>query len=248
MNVIILAAGFATRLYPLTRNRPKPLLDVGGKPVITRQLDRILQVPGISEVIVVTNEKFHDQFKIWCDQYQTDVAVRLLNDHSTKEEERLGGVGDMALAMENTSPGPDGKDEDLLVAAGDNLMDFDLRPFAKEFQRIRRPLLLARRIEGKVPPCRHGEICVDPDGTVTSFREKPADPRSNLAAACLYFFPPEVRSLVFEYLKTTDDNDAPGHFIAWLVKQTPVSAIFFSGRLFDIGNSETLSQARAAYE
>lgn len=242
MKVIVLAAGFATRLYPLTLNTAKPLLDIAGKPMLTRLLERVLELKGITEVYVVSNEKFYKQFENWRAAFNAPVPVHILNDGTSTDETKLGAIGDMAFAMDQWM-----EDEEMMVVAGDNLIEFDLVACHEEFKRQRRPMILVREIDDVAAMKRYNEVVVSNDGLVKSFREKPKDPSSSLAAIALYFFLPQVRQKLHEYLNSGGNPDAPGHFIEWLVKQMPVAAMQFHGRWHDIGNLQTLEQARAEY-
>ncbi len=243
MKAIVLAAGFATRLHPLTRDRAKPLLDVGGRPVLSWLLDRILALSEIDEVLVVTNDLFHHQFAAWRDGYDARVPVQLLNDGARSDADKRGAVGDLALAFDALAD----RRADLLVVAGDNLVEFDLAPHARRFSELRRPLLLVREIEGPVPPRRYGEVTVDADGNITGFREKPEQPRSELAATCLYFLPAGTLELLAEYLAGGGHHDAPGYFFEWLLGRERVIASRLTGAFYDIGNLESLERARKAF-
>lgn len=244
--LVVLAAGFATRLYPLTRDRAKPLLDVGGRAVLSHVLDRAAALNGVAGCVVVTNARFHDQFVEWRAQYESDVPISLLNDGATENENRLGGIADLALGLQEAQRQCPGAD--VLVLAGDNLIEEDLSEFLAYFRRLRAPLLLCRRISGGIPPSRHGEVLVDSTGRVTRFREKPADPESELAATCFYFLPADTTPQLERYLASGGDSDAPGHFLAWLVPQREVHARVLKGRTFDIGNLESLERARIEYD
>jgi glucose-1-phosphate thymidylyltransferase len=243
MKVIVLAAGFATRLYPLTRDRPKPLLDVGGRPVLSRLLDRVIALDSLEEIVVVTNGKFHAQFAAWANAYETAVPIRLVNDRSTSDDDKLGGVADLALALERAGDVHDG----FLIVAGDNLLDFDLRPFQRAFLDDGRPLMLCRTFDGPVPPRRFGEVHVDAEQNITRFVEKPEQPTSPLASACIYFLPPAVTRWIAAYLEAGGNRDAPGHFIAWLSEHEKVRALPLEGEIYDIGNHETLARARKVF-
>ncbi|MEE8467910.1 MAG: sugar phosphate nucleotidyltransferase [Planctomycetota bacterium] len=242
MKAIVLAAGFATRMYPLTRDRAKPLLDVAGKPVLSRLLDRVLTLDAVDEVLVVTNHRFFDQFELWSEGYLARVPVRVLDDGSLDDAGKRGAIADLAFAVEAI----DEVAADLLVVAGDNLIDFDLQPHATRFAELGRPLCLVREIEGIVPPRRFSEVTLD--GTrVLTCREKPAEVRSNLSAICLYFLPASVRPRLAEYLASQSEHDAPGHFIAWLHDREPLAASRIDGGWHDIGDLETLERARTAF-
>jgi glucose-1-phosphate thymidylyltransferase len=244
MKAVLLAAGFATRLHPLTLERAKPLLDVGGRPVLTRLLERVLELPGLDEVAVVANRRFSRQFQAWADGLDTPVPLRLIDDGALDDAHRLGAIGDLALALEQL---PD-DGAPLFVGAGDNLVETDLASYARRFAaEPTRPLLIVRRIEGEVPPGRYSEVVLGPDSLVTSFREKPADPRSPLSAVGLYFLPSEARAWVRQYIDEDGNPDAPGHFLEWLARRQPLRAAPLEGSWHDIGNLQTLAAARAAY-
>ena len=241
MHLIVLAAGFATRLYPLTRTTPKPLLEVGGLTLLDRLLQRFAgQVSGTT---LVTNHKFHAHFVAW--RARTGLTVGLLDDGVSDDRANLGALRDLQLAL--AALPPVALADGFVVAGGDNIFDFPVEPIFARFARDRRPLLPLRRVEGPLVPNTYGEVEVDRAGVVTSFREKPADPRSPLAAFCLYFLPADAKQRLAEYLATGGNGDAPGHFFAWLVRQTRVDGLEIRGRWFDIGNQQTLAAARAAY-
>ncbi len=249
LSVVVLAAGFATRLYPLTRDQAKPLLDVGGRPVLNRILERVLPLPGLESCVVVTNARFHNSFQAWRndlpDSLGGQVPITLLNDGATENENRCGGLMDLLLGMQEVRrqwPG-----NDVLVLAGDNLIEEDLDGFLGDFRARSEPLLLCRRIPGGMPPGRHGEALVDADGHITRFREKPRDPEGELAATCFTFLPPDALGQLEEYLGEGGERDAPGHFLAWLVPRRRVHARELRGRTFDIGNLESLANARAIF-
>ena len=239
MKALLLAAGYATRLYPLTRDCAKPLLEVGGRPMLSHLLDRVAVLPGMSEIVVVANHRFIDQFEAWASDLASGLAVRVLDDGSTSDDDKLGAIGDLSFALDEM-----GDEEDLLVVAGDNLLLFDLEPSLAEYRRRQRPLLLVRDVDPAVQS-RYNEVGVSASGRVTRFREKPQQPRSGKAAICLYFLPPGIASFVHRYLGSGGNPDAPGYFIEWLVAETEVHALPLSGEWFDVGSLETLAQARA---
>lgn len=243
MKAVVLAAGFATRLHPLTRDRAKPLLDVAGRPVLSRLMDRVLAVEVVDEAVVVVNARFHAQFAAWREDYLARVPVRLVDDGATDETQKLGAIADLGLALEAI----DDDAADLLVVAGDNLVDFDLAPFVARYREVGTPLLLVREIVGPVPPRTYNEVTLGPGGRVLSFREKPADPRTSLSAICLYLFPGSVRRHLATYLAEESNHDAPGYFLEWLHARVPVTGARLAGAWHDIGSTEALERARAAF-
>ncbi len=245
MRAVLLAAGFATRMYPLTRDRAKPLLEVGGRTVIDWLMERVAALPFVDELVVVVNGRFRDDFEAWARKRVLSIPLRIVDDGAQDEPEKLGALGDLRLAWHSL---PDDGDP-LLVAAADNLVHFDLLPFAEAFGRHpESPLLLVREIQGEIPPRRYNEVVLGEGGRVLSFREKPADPHSPLAAICLYFLPGDVRGDLEAYLSADTNHDAPGYFIEWLVKRRAVWAAQLDGAAwFDIGNLETLERARVEF-
>ena len=167
MKALLLAAGYATRLYPLTRDRAKPLLEIGGRPMLSHLLDRVVALPGVSEVVVVTNHRFIEKFDAWAGGLASGLAVRILDDGSTSDDDKLGAIGDLSFALDKV-----GDEEDLLVVAGDNLLLFDLEPYWQEYRRRGRPLILVRDVDPAVQG-RYNEVEVSASGRVTRFREKP---------------------------------------------------------------------------
>lgn len=246
MKILLLAAGYATRMHPLTLNQAKPLLEVGGVPVITRLLNELLGGVTADEVVVVTNHKFAANFEEWAEGYSapdgSDVAVRVIDDGSTSDEDKLGAIGDMALGM-SSNP-----DDDWLVAAADNLLETDLSAQLSLLEEYGDAVLTVRRIEGEIPPKTYGEVHVSDDGVVSDFIEKPEVPSSDLVSIGLYLYPSAAAKRIAEYLDSGGNPDAPGYFVAWLSKQQKVRAHVLQGLWWDIGSLETLAEARAAYE
>ena len=241
MNVVILAAGFATRLHPLTLHQAKPLLDVAGRPVLSWILDRIWAIPGLGRTILISNGRFAADFEEFARDLPPERCIEVVNDGALTDATRCGALRDLELALARLP-----ETEPVLVVGGDNLVDFDLRPHAESFRRGVGPLLLARSIPEPIPPRRYSEVVFDAAGSVTSFREKPAEPRSAWSCICLYFFEPGVQSLVRAYLSSGGEPDAPGHFLAWLATRQALRAEPIRGPWFDIGNFETLEAARRA--
>jgi glucose-1-phosphate thymidylyltransferase len=236
----LLAAGYATRMFPLTRDIPKPLLEVAGAPILTHMVARVLALPDVREIVVIANARFQDAFQRWAEALELErpVAIRVLDDGSMSDDDKLGAVGDLAFALAASPP-----DGDWLVAAGDNLLEFGLSGLYEAY-RARGDALLAVRPVARDGPSAYNEVTLGPEDLVAEFREKPDDPRSELAAIALYFFPQRVASSLTQYLAQGGNRDAPGHFIAWLVAETVVRAAPIPGTWFDIGSLEGLAIAR----
>lgn len=238
VRAVFLAAGFATRLYPLTRDRAKPLLEVGGVPMLTHVLREVERVPGVRDGVVVTNARFHADFVAWRRATPTRVALEVLDDGARTNETRRGAVGDLALALESAAPDVDA----WLVLACDNLFEFRLARLVERFAARGRGQLVVRRVPAPVPASKYSEVVLDGE-RVASFREKPADPRSDLSAIAVYLLPADLPERVRDYLASGGNPDAPGHLLAWLSQRTPLEASPLDGRFLDIGSADDLARA-----
>ena len=234
LRALILAAGYATRLYPLTRDVAKPLLPVGGRPLVDHILDRVREVDAVEEVHLVTNSKFADAFRAWAPE---DVTVH--DDGTTSEDDRLGAIGDIRFVLDRI-----GRDGHLLVIAGDNLFDYSLRDYV-DWWRAKGEASAVAAYEVQDPELikQYGVAEVDDDDRITSLEEKPAEPRSNLATTATYLYHRAHVPLVDRYLEEGNTPDAPGNFIVWLHRHVPVHAYRFPGEWLDIGNREQLLEA-----
>lgn len=234
MRAIILAAGYATRLRPLTDTIPKQLLPLGGRPMLDWVCDRVAE--ATDRIDLVTNARFADDFREWAARRG---GVTVHDDGTVSNDDRLGAIGDIAFVLERV-----GSDDDLLVVAGDNLFDFALGDFAG----FARGKGIASAVA--VYDCgdlelatQYGVVDVDADDRVSGFEEKPAEPRSTLVATAAYFYHREHVPLVGRYLAEGNPPDQPGRLVAWLYRREPVYAYRFPGLWFDIGNPEQLLEA-----
>jgi glucose-1-phosphate thymidylyltransferase len=241
MNALILAAGYATRLYPLTLNKAKPLLEVGGKPIIEWLLDNLADVPGLGTVYIVTNAKFAGDFQNWANGYQEqhrEITIKIINDGSKSDGDKLGAIGDINLVLmrENLT------DEDLLVIAGDNLFQQPLSDFVNAAKHS--ATTVAVHDVGNLEAMKkYGTVTVDKNGVITNFEEKPEKPKSTLAAVALYYYSRDVLPLFTTYLAAGNNPDQPGLFLQWLYTRKPVNTFEIKGRWLDIGSKETLKSA-----
>jgi glucose-1-phosphate thymidylyltransferase len=237
MKAVILAAGYATRLRPLTDDVPKHLLPVGGRPMLDWVLDRVREVPDVDEVHLVTNSRFAPEFERWAGEH--DVIVH--DDGTTSNEDRLGAVGDLGLVIE--SAGLDG--DELVVLAGDNLFDFSLPRFVDWWRAKPQPASAVplHNVGDLELATQYGIAETDGDDRIVSFVEKPSDPRSTLASTLVYLLPPEHVRLVATYLEQGLSPDNAGSFLGWLADREPVYGYRFEGTWYDIGNREQLLEA-----
>jgi glucose-1-phosphate thymidylyltransferase len=240
VKAVILAGGYATRLYPLTRDRPKHLLEVGGRPILELLLER-LPLDELDAVYVVTNAKFAERFREWAGSYSADVVV--IDDGTTSEDDRLGAIGDLQLAIESEA-----LDDDLIVAAGDSIFTERLDDFAR-FGRERDAAAIAVYDIGDLEEMKRlSSIGIDEESRLVTFEEKPEHPESTLAGIALYFYPRAILPLVGRYLAEGNNPDQPGRLVGWLYERTPVYAWRVPGRWFDIGTPETLAEAAELFE
>ncbi len=227
MKCLILAAGYATRLYPLTKNFPKPLLEVRGKAI----LDWLIEDIGeeAEEFIVISNHKFAGQFQDWAEKHEQ--PIRVLDDGTSTNETRLGAVRDIQFAIEALD-----LQDDLLVIAGDNLLDFSLRDFIR-YARQKQTTCVMRYWEESIEKLRKtGVAVVDVDDRILEMEEKPAEPKSHWCTPPFYYYKAEDISLVKVGIEAGCGVDAPGSFIVWLSGVTTVHAWEMPGRRYDIGN------------
>ena len=241
MKAVILAAGYATRLYPLTLDRPKALLPVGGKPMLDHLMGQLDRVEGLDEVYVVTNSKFADAFREWA-AGRSGLPLRILDDGTVDDESRLGAIGDLDLTIREAE-----LDDDLLVLAGDNLFSESIAPFPV-FALEKGGSALGVYDVGDLDTIRrYSVIELDGDDRVTRLEEKPERPRSTLAGIALYFYPRSALPFVREYLEDGNNPDQPGRLVQWLYPRTPVYGWRVPGRWFDVGSKETLAEADQAF-
>ena len=241
MNVLILAAGYATRLYPLTLNKAKPLLTVGGKPIIEWLVDNLAGIPDLETIYIVTNDKFAGDFEAWSQSYQKrhpEFRFKTVNDGSKSDDDKLGAIGDIDFVVRQANL----SGTSLLIAAGDNLFTDSLAEFVKYARKT--DVTVAVYDVGDIEAIKkYGNVAVDAKGIMTRFEEKPQDPQGTLAAIALYYYSPAVLSLLRTYLADGNNADQPGRFVQWLYTRKPVKTFQIKGRWLDIGSKETLENA-----
>lgn len=245
MKLLILAAGYATRLYPLTKNKAKPLLDVAGRPMIEHVLATTEGIRELDGIFIVTNEKFARDFEVWAAAYRKNrphcPPITVVNDHSTDDSNKLGAIGDIKLVIDSQQVG-----DDLLIIGGDNLFKSSLVELAR-LAATRGPTLGVYDIGNLEEMKKYGNVSVDATGRVTEFVEKPPQPKTTLAAMCLYYYPRAVLPLVDQYVKEGNNPDQPGRLVAWLYQRQPVYAHQIRGQWLDIGSFETIEQANREF-
>jgi glucose-1-phosphate thymidylyltransferase len=245
MKVIVLAAGYATRLYPLTLTQPKPLLPVAGKPMVDHVLDNLTSIPGIARVYIVTNAKFADHFQKWADNYRAKKArldFTIVNDGSTDDSNKLGAIGDLHLVITREKV-----DDDIIVVAGDNLFSENLAAFGKFARQKNAPVLAVYDVGDLEEIRKYNAITIDVDGKITFFEEKPKQPKSTVTGIALYYYPRATIPLIRQYIAEKNNPDQPGRLIQWLYPRTPVHTWPVPGLWFDIGSKEALEEANRVF-
>ncbi|MGA7278956.1 MAG: nucleotidyltransferase family protein [Desulfocapsaceae bacterium] len=243
MNAILLCAGFATRMYPLTRNFPKPLLPVGGRPVLDYLMDQVVALPCLTDVHLVSNGKFYDHFQRWYEHHRTygdysAVQVHIHDDGCFDNDRRLGAAGDLRLALERLErAGP------TLVSGGDNIYQFSLAPLWKQFLQTDEHYIVALAETDKEKQRRTGVLEFGEGDRVIRLHEKPQEPPSSWVCPPLYFFQDGVLGALAEFLAGPADHDAPGHFIDYLCQTTTVRAFRLESTRLDIGSIQTYHEA-----
>ena len=245
MKLIVLAAGYATRLHPLTLNQPKPLLPVAGKPMIEHVLDNLMPIDEINEICIVTNAKFAEHFQIWSESYRTGEKVRrikIINDGSTDDANKLGAIGDMNLVL-----GKGQIDEDIIVVGGDNLFSQSLEGFGDECCAKQAPVTGVYDVGNLEEIRKYNAIEIDDQSRIVYFEEKPAAPKSTLTGIALYYYPRNCLSLIGQYLAEGNNPDQPGRLVQWMYTRAPFYVWRVPGLWFDVGSSETLEEANRIF-
>jgi glucose-1-phosphate thymidylyltransferase len=243
MKILILAAGYATRLYPLTKHWPKPLLLVKEKPIISHIVEKVDDIPECDEIIVVTNNKFVEQFEDWAENSGFKTKITVVNDKTTSEKDRLGAIGDINFVINHAKI-----KDDLMVIGGDNLFSFDLKKFA-EFIKLKKAMCAVGLYDIKNPDMvkHYGVVTIDKSKKIIDFQEKPKKSVSTLISMCVYFFSASALKLFKQYIELKDCHDTSGDYIKWLCKKTEVWGYEFGGVWYDIGDIVTFYHASVTF-
>lgn len=242
MHVIIPAAGYATRLYPLTKDRPKALLEVKGKPILGHIVSRICELPGIEGISVVSNDKYFRSFDEWAKSFECVVPLKVLNDGTTSNEDRKGQVGDILFAIDREKV-----DSDLLIVSGDNLFNFSLKPALecfKESGSIVNALWDCKALE---TARQLGIAILNDSSEIVEFQEKSPSPKSTLVSLGIYFFPRQTLELFRHFVKEGNNADKIGYFMVWLLDKSRPLGFVYKEKWFDIGWHSALGKARKEF-
>lgn len=235
MKCVILAAGYATRLYPLTENFPKPLLKVGEKTILDWLIDDIGD--AAEKFIVISNHKFAHHFEKWAEGRN----ITVVDDGTSTNETRLGAVCDIQFAIDQL-----GLDDDLLVIAGDNVLDFSLRKYIDYAKEAGTSCTMRYWEEDEVKLRRAGVSEVDGERLV-SFEEKPAQPKSHWCTPPFYYYVKEDAKRIREAIADGCGTDAPGSLVAWMCQRSQIHSMVMPGKRYDIGNLESYEAVKRDY-
>ena len=227
MKALILAAGYATRLRPLTDDVPKMLLPLAERPMLDYLVDRLREIDDLGEIHLVTNARFAEAFRDWAPE---DVTVH--DDGTTSNDDRLGAIGDIAFALERG--GLEG--DDVLVVAGDNLIGYSLADYVDFWRAKGGSAIAVHQVPDRALLSQYGVVELDEEDRVVGLEEKPAEPKSSLAATASYLYRADHLALLPQYLAEGNPTDAPGNFVVWLHAREPVYGYRVTGEWHDIGD------------
>lgn len=242
MKAIILAGGYAKRLWPLTQETPKPLLDVGGKSMITRIIEKIEQLDEIKEIVISTNSKFEKKFREYIQNLDCSKPVTLVIEPTVSEDKKLGSIGGLNFLIDHLKI-----NKDTLIIGGDNIFGFDLRQFMDFSKKNNASAIALKKIDNMELIKNYGVCVIDESHKITCFDEKPQKPKSPHASTACYLFKLQDLMLIKKYLAEGKSPDAMGFFVSWLINKTKVHGYVFEEDWYDIGSFEQLEEARIKY-
>jgi len=253
MKALLLAAGYATRLYPLTLDKPKALLPIGLKPIINYIAENVKRTGKIDEIFVITNHKFYSHFKDWAIKAMVPgtligarhhCIIKVIDDGTLSNDDRLGAIGDIAFAIKKENI-----KEDLLVIGADNIFDFELKDLLKFAESKNSPNCVGLYdLADTALAAKYGVVSIDKSGSIVDFQEKPKQPKSTLISTCIYYFPSGKLNLFEKYLNGPgNQKDASGNYIKWLSDNDSAYGFVISGRWFDIGDIQSYKIADSEF-
>lgn len=245
MKNIVLAAGYATRLYPITENFPKPLLEIGGATILDRMLQDVDRIAEIDHHIIVSNHKFFHIFEEWAVEARKRYAkpITLIDDGSIDNDHRIGAVKDLVQAIEQC-----GVEDDILVAAADNVLDFSFAGFVEYFKEKGSSLIMCHRETSKAALQKTGVVCLDAENRVLLMEEKPQEPKSEWAVPPFYLYRKEDLGLILTAVENGCKYDAPGNLAHYLTTRTVLHAYEMPGHRYDIGDVSSYERIKAQFE
>ncbi|MCI9234316.1 MAG: nucleotidyltransferase family protein [Bacilli bacterium] len=244
MKCILLCAGYATRLFPLTENYPKALLEIEeGKPLLNYTVEEINRLKEIEEIYLITNDRFYKIFKEWSESLNNEKPITIINDHTLSNDDRLGAIGDIQYTINSKNIS-----DDVLIISGDNLFEFNLREALDFYYEKKAPVVGGQYENDEDLLTRLGVIEADENGKIVGFEEKPPHPKGNIKSLGIYIYPKHIVSVLKQYLEEGNKPDAPGYFLSYLYQKEPVYVFSFKGNWFDVGTHEALAEVRELYK
>ena len=245
MIALLLAAGYATRLYPLTKDKPKSLLPLGKKLIIDYIVDSIDELEDVNRIVHVTNSKFAGQFSDWaksCDR-AGKAPIEIIDDGTDDDSNKRGAIGDIVYSIQQANI-----NEDLAVFAGDNIFTYSIKDMYKFFKEKNAPTLIAIHVPEVEQRRKLAIASIADDGQITEMEEKPQEPKTEWAIYATYFYGKDILPLFDTYLAEGNSPDAPGNFPSWLYKRMPIYAFKGNGDCIDIGTLENYEATCKEYE
>ncbi|PIU21165.1 MAG: nucleoside-diphosphate-sugar pyrophosphorylase [Candidatus Diapherotrites archaeon CG08_land_8_20_14_0_20_34_12] len=243
MHVLIPAAGYGTRLYPLTKNIPKALLKIDNKPIFEHIIAKVKELPKVKKITVISNDFFYEKFSEWLSGFEDNKNIQIINDGTRNEKERLGSIGDINLAIEKFKI-----KEDVLVVNSDNVFEFSLQESLNYFNEKKAPIICLFDVKSKDLAKLYGVIKIDKNNRITDFKEKPEKPESTLISTGIYYFPKNTVPFFNQYLAEDKSSDKSGYFVEWLYKKVPTYGYLYKKEAwFDIGSLESLKEAQNCF-
>lgn len=242
MKAIILAAGYATRLHPLTKDKPKPLLEVKGKLIIEHIIGKLEELDELQEIFIVTNNKFFEHVQQWLSGFNSTKKIKIIDDQTKSNEDRLGAIGDINFVIEKENI-----NDDLLVIAGDNLFELSLIDVVNLFKEKNSSVVAVYDVKDTELSKKYGIVTMDEDNKIINFEEKPDKPKSTLASTGIYIYTKDILKDIREYIKG-HDADKPGSFLEWLYQKRDIYCFVSKERWYDIGSFEQLEEAKRGFK
>ena len=242
MKCILLCAGYATRLFPLTENFPKALLTIGDKPLLDYILEEVNTINEVDEIFLITNDRYYNHFVKWSNEKSNTKPIKVINDNTTSNDDRLGAIGDIMYVLSQNNVC-----DDLLIIAGDNLFTYKLADVVNYYNNKKKTVLCVKELDDINLLKRFAVAKVDENDKVISLVEKPEQPESNIGVYATYIYPKEVIKYFDEYKNEGNNMDAPGNFPQYLYKKEDVYVYKFDGECYDVGTHETLREVNELY-
>ena len=243
MKCILLCAGYATRLFPLTEKFPKALLTINNKPLLDYILEEVNTIDEVDEIYVITNNRYYNHFNSWAYEKNNIKPIKVLNDGTMSNDDRLGAIGDIMFVLEKENI-----DNDLLIIAGDNLFTYKLKDVVNYYHEKQKTIVCAKELDDTQLLKRFAVAKVNNENKIVDLVEKPEEPQSNLAVYATYIYPKEILPYFNKYKLEGNNMDAPGRFPQYLYDKEDIYVYAFNGECYDVGTHETLKEVNELYK